>query len=291
MQKVLYIIAFFACASCSKDPAIFSLDNLNNNAIGCFGHAGMGSRSIYPVNSFESLESCLNRGADGTEMDVQVTKDSVLVIYHNQNLSAATSCSGRIKEMNWSEISECKMNSNLFNTIDVISFDEFISKIPNPHTHTFTLDCKLWIDDFNADNSAYFKFFARTLINTIDKHNLNQNVFIENPDIGFLLTAKEMRDDLKLFYLAENFEGGLEQTIKWGFYGISMHHTQLTAEQVKTAHNNNLRVTLFGVLSEKENYSAVEKSPDFMQTDDIVYLLKIFGKYKKGNGYFYSMTD
>lgn len=154
-----------------------------------------------------------------------------------------------------------------------------------------TWDCKLWIDDFEADNSAYFRFFARTLIRTMDENNLTQNIFIENPMIGFLLAAKEMRPELKLFYLAETYEGGLEQSVKWGFYGISMHNTKLTAEQIKTAHNNNLRVTLFGVLSENENYSAVEKSPDFIQTDDINYLLKIFGKYNKGKGYLFSMTD
>ncbi len=289
MQKIIIIASLFICISCSKDPAVFSLDNLNNNEISCFGHAGMGSRSIYPVNTVESLESCLDRGADGTEMDVQVTKDSVLVIYHNQDLSAATSCGGRIKEMNWSDVVDCKMNSTLFNTLEVVSFDEFISKIPNPHNYIFTWDTKLWIDDYNADNSQYFKLFARTLIRTMDKHNLNQNIFIENPEIGFLNIAKDMRSDLKLFYLAENYEGALEQSVKWGYYGISMHHTKLTAEQIKTVHNNNVRVTLFGVLSEKENYSAVEKSPDFIQTDDIVYLLKIFGKYKNGNGYLHSM--
>ncbi len=285
-----FILLLLLSLSCSKDPPLFKLDNLNNNEIGCFGHAGMGSRSLYPVNTFESLESCLNRGADGTEMDVQVTKDSVLVIYHNENLSAATSCSGRIKEMNWSEIQDCKMNSLLFKNLDVMSFDEFIQKIPNPKDYIFTWDCKLWIDDFNADNNEYFRFFARTLIRTMDAYDLGQNIFIENPVIGFLLIAKEMRPSLKLFYLAETYEGGLEQAVQWKFYGISMHHTKLTAEQIKTAHENNLHVTLFGVLSEKENYSAVEKSPDFMQTDNINYLLKIFGKYNKGKGYLFSMS-
>lgn len=45
-----------------------------------------------------------------------------------------------------------------------------------------------------------------------------------------------------------------------------------------------------GVETEKENYAAVEKCPDFIQTDDINYLLKIFGKYNKGKGYWYSLN-
>lgn len=291
MLRFLLILLLSICISCSKDPALFKLDNLNNNEIGCFGHAGMGSRSIYPVNTIESLESCLNRGADGTEMDVQVTKDSVLVIYHDKNLDESTSCSGMIKDLNWSDIENCKVKSVLFSHLELISFNEFIQKIPNPQDYIFTLDCKLWNDEVNAGNDEYLRFFARSLIRAMDENNVGTNSFIESSSIGFLLALKDRRPDLKLFYLGDTFEGTLGQSVNWGFYGISMHNTMLTAEQIKTAHQKNLHVTLFGVLTEKENYSAVEKSPDFIQTDNINYLLKIFGKYNKGKGYLHSMTN
>jgi glycerophosphoryl diester phosphodiesterase len=276
------------CVSCSKDPAIFTLNNINDNNIGCFGHAGMGSLSIYPVNTFESLKSCLDRGADGTEMDIQVTKDSVLVIYHDDLLNENTSCSGIIKDLNWSDLNNCQMNSTLFKNLELISFDEFIQKIPNPYSHIFTLDCKSRINI--EDNDAYFKLFARTLVNTINKYHLTQNIFIENPAASFLNYIKNIKSDAKLFFLAGDFEGGLKAVKKWNYYGLSMHTTKITAEQIKIAHSQNVRVTLYGVLSDKENYLAVEKSPDFIQTDNITYLLKIFGKYNKNKGYVYSMS-
>lgn len=288
MLRALTIFFLLTCISCSKDPAIFALNNLNENEIGCFGHAGMGSQSIYPVNTFESFQSCLDRGADGTEMDIQVTKDSVLVIFHDEFLNDRTSCNGSIKDLNWSDISDCKMNSTLFKDLEVISFDEFIQKIPNPHNYIFTLDCKSHIQV--EDNGAYFRMFARTLVNDIEKYHLNENIFIENPAESFLNDIKEIKSDAKLFFLAEDFEGGLIAAKKGGYYGLSMHHTKVTAEQIKIAHSQNIRVTLYGVLSDKENYSAVEKSPDFIQTDNITYLLKIFGKYNKHKGYVYYMT-
>src|ERR1700741_3054428 len=86
--------------SCKKDPP---LTNLNGDKIGCFGHAGMGSRSVYPANTLQSFEACLDKGADGTEMDIQVTKDGVLVIYHNDDLSSATACGGVVRDLNWEE--------------------------------------------------------------------------------------------------------------------------------------------------------------------------------------------
>ncbi|MBC7695960.1 MAG: hypothetical protein H7141_11005 [Burkholderiales bacterium] len=288
MLRIFLILISFVLASCTKDPATFTIDNLNNNEIGCFGHAGMGSLSIYPLNTFESFESCLNRGADGTEMDIQVTKDSVLIILHGQDLSANTSCSGLVKDMNWSDISDCKMKGRYYKDLDLISFDEFIQKIPNPQDIFITLDCKANYGNF--DQSAYFKLFARTIVRTLEKHQLGPRIFIENLDVGFLVAIKDLKPDANLFLLTEDFDFGMEAVQKWGFWGLSMSNPAVTSEQIKEAHNKNIHVTLWGVRNDKENYSAVEKCPDFIQTDDIVYLLKIFGKNKKHKGYYYSMT-
>ena len=277
MLRFIFIFFLVITVSCSKDPATFHLENLNNNEIGCFGHAGMGFYSPYPVNSWSGFESCLNRGADGTEMDVQVTKDSVLVILHDAYLQESTSCSGTVKDLNWADINDCKIKSNFFKDSKLMSFDEFISKIPNPKNYIYTWDCKLRV--FGDD--AYNKLYARTIVNTINKYDLSNNVFIENPFDDFLQNIKDIKNDAHLFILADDFEDGLKKVKKHGFYGLSMHTNNVTVDQVKLAHNNNVHVTIYGVLSEKENYSAVEKSPDFMQTDNINYLLKIFEKYHR----------
>jgi glycerophosphoryl diester phosphodiesterase len=258
---------------------------LNNNEIGCFGHAGMGFYSPYPVNSWPGFESCLNRGADGTEMDIQMTKDSVLVITHSGKLQDNTSCTGDIKDMNWSEMNNCEVQSNFFKNSKLLSLEEFIEKIPHPKNYTFTWDIKL--SDFNQ---AYYGVYARAIVNTINKYDLNEHVFIENPFADFLQVIKDKKNNTHLFILAEDFKEGLQQVKQHDFFGVSMHTNQVTAEQVKQAHNNNIRVTIYGVLTEKENYAAVEKCPDFMQTDDINYLLKIFGKYNKGKGFLYDVT-
>ena len=274
--------------SCTKDPATFNLENLNDNKIGCFGHAGMGTESIYPINSFESLQSCLDRGADGTEMDVQITKDSILVILHGWDLSENTSCSGLIKDMNWSEMSDCNRKAKFFNDIKIVTFDEFIARIPNPQDIFITLDCKATYGNF--DQGAYFKLFARTIVKTLQRNNLGPRIFIENLDPGFLLAIQDIKPDANLFLLTNDFNYGMETVQKWNFWGLSMSNGSVTGAQVKQAHDNNIHVTIWGVWKEKENYEAVEKCPDFIQTDDLMYLLKIFQKYNRGKGYWYSLT-
>ena len=46
----------------------------------------MGITSQFPINTFESINSALALGADGSEVDIQMTKDSVLVLFHNRKL-------------------------------------------------------------------------------------------------------------------------------------------------------------------------------------------------------------
>lgn len=285
LLRLILIFFLITTVSCSKDPATFHLENLNNNEIGCFGHAGMGFYSPYPVNSWPGFQACLNRGADGTEMDIHMTKDSVLVIIHSGNLQETTSCSGDIKDLNWADMNNCEVKSNIFKNSKLLSLEEFIEKIPNPKNYTFTWDTKL--SDFNME---YYGVFARAIVNTINKYDLNEHVFIENPFSDFLQQIQIRKNDTHLFVLADDFELGLQQVKQYNFFGLSMHTNKVTAEQVKEAHSNNVYVTIYGVLTEKENYSAVEKCPDFIQTDDINYLLKIFQKYNKGKGFLYDVT-
>src|SRR4051812_33149372 len=85
-------------SSCSKDPSISKTNNLNGNVISAFGHAGMGLGFKYPIDTYESIEPCLRIGSDGSEMDIQMTKDSVLVVYHHSELEESTLCSGMIND-------------------------------------------------------------------------------------------------------------------------------------------------------------------------------------------------
>ncbi|MBL7936235.1 MAG: hypothetical protein JNM51_10565 [Bacteroidia bacterium] len=276
IRLINLIIISLLFTSCKKD---ITLDNLNGDKIGCFGHAGMGTRSLYPTNTLQSLVSCLNRGADGTEMDIQVTKDGVLVIFHNDDLSGVTGCGGIIRDLNWNEINACRVNSFLFKNLNIISFNEFIQNTKNPYQYIFTFDCKLTSGVGN--NDEYYFRFASAIANTIEHYGFQDNVFIENSDPEFLNLIKSMNNNLKLFLLGQNFETDIITATENGFYGLSMPNNLVSATQIKEAHDKNIRVTIYGVETNKQNYDAIEKQADFIQTDNLDYVLKLFGKFNR----------
>ncbi|MDF2448611.1 MAG: glycerophosphoryl diester phosphodiesterase [Bacteroidota bacterium] len=270
---------------CKKDPPGFTIDNLNDGKIGCFGHAGMGFYSSYPVNSWPGFESCLARGADGTEMDIHMTRDSVLVITHSSDLKETTTCSGAISDLTWADITDCNLKSIFFKDAKLLSLDEFLQKLDNPKQYIFTWDIK-----FKEFNQTYYGVYSRAIQKVVIKNDLFGRVFIENPFGDFLHHLQMNGNGAKLFLLSDNFEEGMEEVLDRGLFGLSMHSKHISQEQVKKAHSQGIRITIYGVLTEKENYAAIEKCPDYIQTDNINYLVKVFGKFNRNNGFVHSIT-
>jgi len=265
LSIVLFLILFF---SCKKDPSLWDIKNLNGNKISVFGHGGMGINSLDPMDSYPSLKECLSHAVNGTEMDVCVTKDSVLVLSHSQKLEDQTGCTGMIENKTWPEISGCKYNS-LLSKPDLIPASYFFDRIENKNNFTFTFDCKV----SNEDNLEYLNLFADALVKHITSYNIVSNSFIESFNTVFLEILQKKNKNLHLFLYTQNYQTGLDFLKEINLYGLTLDYRKISAEEIAEAHKNNLRITIFNTQTEHENLEAIAKSPDFIQTDKVEYLI------------------
>ncbi len=269
----LGILLLFLFACYRKE---FAIKNLNGDEILCLGHGGMGTQFKYPIDSYESIEPCLRIGADGTEIDIQMSKDSVLVAFHNETLGDWASCEGKIHEKLWTEIDGCKFSSPYSSQIYIMSLENLLNRLKSPEKYYFSLDCKI---PENA-NKKFKEHFANAIIKIAKKFDLENKLFIESRDREFLLILKQKKPNYKLFpiiYLPDS----LQKIKEKGFFGISIDNRRLTKEKSEEAHSVGLWVIVWNVDSKKENIKAIEKNPDIIQSDKIIHLLKLFGKYKK----------
>ena len=265
---VLFLMAF-GFFSCQKDD--FTITNLNNNKISILGHGGMGISHTYPMNSLESVLNCLNLGVDGTELDVQMTKDSVLVVFHDELLEHSTNTSGKIFNKTWEEISRATFRNPLYTKYRVVTLDDLFSKIQNISDYIFFLDCK----DFNPDTSAqYLNTFNNSLIKIIDKYNLVNHTFIELKGREQIKSLRLTRPELKIFVYT-SFNLGLELVNEFKLEGITISVDKISKDEVLKAHNIGAMIAVFNTHSKSRNMEAIEKNVDFIQTDNVKYLLKI----------------
>ena len=61
-----------------------------------FAHRGF--KGIYPENTMIAFEHALHSGADGIELDVQLTKDGRLAVIHDEKLNRTTNMKGLVKD-------------------------------------------------------------------------------------------------------------------------------------------------------------------------------------------------
>ena len=252
--------------SCTKDDL-----RINNNII-VLGHGGMGINQTYPMNTFESIIKCLNIGTSGSEIDVQLTKDSVLVAYHSKNLSDHTNLFGTINDFNWSEIENAFYVSTPYLNYPLLSLDHLFSNIPNLNEHLFTFDCKLYT---NSNALNFKEAYINSLSKIIDKYDLKSNVYIESQDTIFLIKLKEREPYYKLFIYPPSFDEGFNIALDLGLYGITISTSDVSPEQIEIAHSNNLKVAIWNTHSENKNIEGVNKGPDFIQTDKVKHLVNL----------------
>ncbi len=61
-----------------------------------FGHRGFAGK--YPENTMLSFRKAIEAGADILEMDVHLTSDNKLVVFHDDTLERMTSGEGKVSE-------------------------------------------------------------------------------------------------------------------------------------------------------------------------------------------------
>jgi glycerophosphoryl diester phosphodiesterase len=270
-RTIIPILFSILVLACKKEE--FKIENLNNNTIVALGHGGMGVGNTYPMNSFESLLRCLNLGMDGTEFDVQLSKDSILIAFHDPNLSSSTTMNGVINSFYWSYISTAKYTQTPYLNYSLISLDQLFSHINKRQKYKFTFDCKLFTE--NSNTYQYNQTFINSIVKIAKKFNLEENIYIESQDLAFLQLFKNQHPSYKLFIYPSSFESGLKIATDLDLYGITISTRDITKEQIKIAHENNLYVAIWNTHTNSDNIEAIKKNPDFIQTDNVKSLIEL----------------
>ena len=65
----------------------------------------------WPENSLAAIESVIGMGADIMELDLKLTKDSVLVVCHDRTIDRTTSGKGRVCDITYDSIRRCVLKT------------------------------------------------------------------------------------------------------------------------------------------------------------------------------------
>ena len=117
-KNVLILISAMAAllaVSCAPKPQyanraekiLAEINDPNSEYVVVISHRG--DWRNYPENSIPAIESIIRMGVDMMELDVKMTKDSVLVLMHDQTINRMTNGKGYIKDMTYDSLMTFKL--------------------------------------------------------------------------------------------------------------------------------------------------------------------------------------
>ncbi len=269
MKQLIIIITLVFLCSCSKEE--FDVQNLNGGEVLAIGHGGMGVGYSYPMNSYEAIRYALEIGADGVEIDIDMTKDGVLVAFHQENLEDATNGTGKIYDHTWAELQDLRFKGVPYSSYKLRTVDEILDHLPTISAYKYFFDCK----NFNPDDSEeYVKTFNSALISLIDKYGLDDNVFVELKRESLIADFTNRKPKVRTI-VYQPFDKAMILARQYNLDGMILPMESITEEQVRLAHESNIRVTVFNVLTKEDNKRALRLNVEYIETDKVKNLLEL----------------
>ena len=113
MKKLIYFClaaAAMVIASCAQqsqyatrvEKILAEINDPNSEYVVVISHRG--DWRNWPENSIPAIESIIKMGVDMMELDVKMTKDSVLVLMHDKNIDRMTNGKGYISDMTYDSL-------------------------------------------------------------------------------------------------------------------------------------------------------------------------------------------
>lgn len=268
----MYLFSILFFFSCKKDGVLWQIQNLNpDNKTFAFGHGGMGTKYRFPMNSIESLNKVLSIGADGTEMDLQLSKDNEMVLFHNNDLQDACRASGMVRNKTWDEIKNTNYKWPVLENSKLIRMRDFFDQVQMKPNHIFTFDCKVEAQE----DKDYLRNFADKLYELMVHYNLVERCFIESYNIDFLKNLEAKNPRLKLFVHCNTLVDGLSVAAQVHLYGLTMDRLKISKDEIGLAHQNNLHITLYNMVNANQNITAIQMNADFLQSDKMEHLIDV----------------
>ena len=261
----MFFIFILCLGSCGK--------NHNYPDLPIIGHAITGlynPQRIYKDNSKEAFEyALLYSDLAGIEVDVQLSKDGNLWLYHDTDLSSQTDFSGAIGSRLDSELE--KISYSTFHQEKLARLDEII--FPSNR-----LDLILYIDLKDFSYREMDTLIAEQVINSLKLfQNKNPNFTNFNIILSNLAYSNLFYENgyIAIYSDIVDFQDGLNNKEEFGLLkGVFIKNKSVTKEEVDQLKANDLKVILFEINSVASIREAKLKFPDELLPVDFLKALK-----------------
>lgn len=262
MRKSELVILFSGVmilfASCQKKSTYVNIEIL--------GHGGNGLEivnSLYHDNSLESIElALLTDGCDGVELDVRLSADGTLWLYHDNELDGDTNGEGCVGTS-----SDAYLSTLHYSTVDKESLIR-LDDIPK----AYLANKKVYIDGRNSISCSNSAADLNTYVNQIIAFQndclSSTEIIVETRDDAWEVAFAQAGFTTVKFITAFDQYETIATTLPTVDIIVVTNET-ITKENVAQIHADGREVIIFGMRSVKSTREAYRKNPDGILADNL----------------------
>lgn len=209
-----------------------------------FAHRGFSGK--YPENTMLAFRKAVEAGADGIELDVQLTADGEVVIIHDETIDRTTDGKGQVCEYTYDELA--KFNASYiytgkigFNKIPTLR--EYFVFIRNLDIIT-NIELKTGINQYPG--------IEKKVLELIYEFSMKEKVIISSFNHYSVMRMKKMEPGLKYGFLSEDWI--IDAGKYTYFHGVQCYHPRfnnLVLEVVKELKAFNIEINTWTVNDEE----------------------------------------
>lgn len=204
-----------------------------------FAHRGASRRA--PENTMPAFKLAYCLGTEGIETDVQLTKDDIPVLIHDEEVKRTTNGTGFVKDFTFNQLKQLDAGSwfsKEFAGVSIVSLDKFLQWI---HDKPLCLNIELKnnkIDYKNLETIVYeridyYQLLNRTILSTFNPNSIKRLKGFKDVEIA-LLTSKKNKNLVS-------------HACELGVNAIHIKYYLLNQFLVEKSHRENMAIRVFTV--------------------------------------------
>lgn len=159
--------------------------------------AHRGASGYAPENTLEAFQKAIDMGADGVELDVQMTKDGQLVIIHDETVNRVSDGKGWVKDYTYEELLQLNFNRKYPELGKV--------KIPTlEEVYLLIKDTKLYINVELKNGIIFYENLEEKVMELTKKMGLLERVIYSSFNHYSVMKLKVLDPSVKTGFLYED---------------------------------------------------------------------------------------
>lgn len=292
LQKALCVaLGLSLLTSCARPDVAGSETGRPARAPQVIGHAGSGfftpisPFNALPPSSLAGIRKALERGADGVEIDVQLSRDSVPMLFHDEDLTNRTRAQGFISQHTAAELTRLPytggwpydwVQHERVATLDAL-LNELDAQPAFPYLH---LDLHEYDRATPAQPYSRSPALVRALGRVLRRYQVPPErllILTEHaPSLARL--RRELPGAALGLEITDQFEERLADAQAAQADAVVLSKYVITPERVARAHARGMQVVVFGGRSKKAVRRLLGCRPDGMEVDNVPLLLSLLGR-------------